>query len=116
MPITSVRVGAVDYPIRYMSAAHIAAEDLFGVFMPHRYILINPNQAPSIMASTIIHECIHAIFEGNGIKTPLSEEDACSVLEGPLVAFIRDNPALIKAILAAGKKGTEIKLAPAVDD
>lgn len=62
-----------------------------------------PALAPVQVASTILHECLHAMLYIYGLHHVLrldeaNEEILVSVLEPAIFAFIRDNPALIKEI------------------
>jgi len=60
---------------------------------------------PALLADTILHEVIHAIFFAFGIPNrKLKEEQIALTLAGPLLMVARDNPALV-AWLAALLRG-----------
>lgn len=115
MPITSVRIGTLEFPIRFLTPDDLAEDNTLGEFNQSEGIFINPNQSPANMASTVMHECLHAMHYAYRIRKRLNEEGMCEAWEGPMLALIRDNPALVKALSAASKRGVPLKFLPAED-
>lgn len=63
-------------------------------------ILIKTGQEPLESASTILHEIFHGFVYVSGLQLKSKdEEQIVSAFSNGLVAFIRDNPRLSKAIL-----------------
>lgn len=99
-----VRIGALDYPVLLATPEDEGWGEYQGIYYPDSHIELAPDQFPSLMASTLLHECLHGIFTVYGIvPAGQKQENLCLALEGPLLAFIRDNPGVIKAIQQAAK-------------
>jgi hypothetical protein len=111
MSIKSVRIGAFNFSMKLVEPSGDDTESTLGTFC-FDGIKINKDQEPSMMASTIIHECIHAMYHVYHIPENQSEEDVCGHLEAPFMAFLRDNGPLVRAIMKACNDGTPIKLLP----
>lgn len=66
-------------------------------------IAYNKDQSDQSLIHTIVHESLHAMIYSYGIRqqfsSPQQEENLVSSLEPALIAWIRDNPALLKLIL-----------------
>lgn len=58
---------------------------------------------PPVIASTIVHEVIHAALDVAGIS-PKAEERIARALEAPILSFIVENKALIAWLQEAAKK------------
>lgn len=97
-----VRIGHVNFPVRWESEDNDEYGENMGSFDAISGIEIHPDQSPSEAATTLIHEVVHAI--ANVYRFPpkiASEEKLCLLLEGPLAAFIRDNREVVTAIQEA---------------
>jgi len=73
-------------------------------------LLIDPNQSPSVMASSLLHEALHAVWEVHQIPSTVTEEEACAHLEGPLLEFLVENYGLIQALRMAVLKDKPLPL------
>lgn len=73
------------------------------------HIQLLGTQSPDCMASTMVHELIHAIHFSYGLKNK-REEEMCLALEGPLLGLIADNPRLCVALRKAVKQGVPLNL------
>lgn len=58
-------------------------------------IFIQSNLKPRSMVETILHEVYHSIFSACGIPTELTEEQACSMLSGPMLLVMLENKDLL---------------------
>ena len=98
-----LRVGHADYAVMFMDPdTHDSCGTNLGECdNTHHLIVIDPDQPPAEQARTLIHEALHAVWSVYGIPARLTEEGACTRLEGPLLCLIRDNPAMTAAIIAA---------------
>ena len=74
-------------------------------------IAVSRHVSPADQAMILWHEITHAIFHTNNISNEnLNEEDVCRFLEGPWMQVMRDNPALVDALLKASRNGKELPL------
>ena len=84
--------------IRLRGVSHVEAnnQDMLGRFSwQEAEILIRNNIPPALQASVLVHELIHACFAVYNLqRTKLTEEDVCSLLDGPITALFTDNPEL----------------------
>lgn len=95
----NVRIGPYDIPIKWENEEDPDYGSTRGSFDMENGIEIRQDQSPSLQASSLIHECLHAIFEVYNVpREGLGEEEVCEFLEGPLLALIRDNPKLVEDI------------------
>lgn len=62
-------------------------------------ILIHSAMSKSAIDVTLLHEIIHLILSFNGFQEESADEQLVSVMSSALLAFIRDNPDLIKEII-----------------
>lgn len=94
-----VRIGVLTFPIGHARPGDLDESD-YGIFHDTG-IGVAPNLSPDAMASTVVHEIVHAIWHTYKLPETVDEETACRMLEGPLLAFLCDNPALIAQLRAA---------------
>lgn len=106
-----LRVGYADYAVMFMNpATHPGYGANLGQCLTEAHvILVDPEQPPDEMASTVLHEALHAIAAVYRLPEAFTEESMCRSLEGPLLSLIRDNPQLITALVAA-TEGQKMKL------
>jgi hypothetical protein len=109
---TSIKIGPVRYPVTMMSQDYSDDCENLGEFDRLDGISLSPAQSNSEMASTLLHEVIHGCFRTYRLrKSRLTEERVCELLEGPLLAFIADNPAVVQALALAVNEDRRINLA-----
>jgi hypothetical protein len=96
-----VIIGARTFAITE-SAEGFDAED-YGEFHPDHGIQIAPGLSPDAAATTVLHEIVHAIAHVYALPDVLDEESMCGRLEAPLLAFLRDNPTLVRHLTASAK-------------
>jgi hypothetical protein len=104
-----VRIGPYDFTLYALASD----SPNYGEFHMDYGIGIHPDQTPTMMASTVLHEVLHGIHQTYKLPKRMTEEQTCRRLEGPLLAFVRDNPDLIEALRRAGD-GVSIPLAQGV--
>jgi hypothetical protein len=104
-----VRIGPVDYAITAEDIEDPEYGENYGSFHPGDGIEICPEQDPGAMALTVMHEIVHAMWATYKLPEMIDEETAAARLEGPLLAFLRDNPELIRLLVAAAA-GTPLPL------
>lgn len=104
-----VRLGPRRFAIRYTSPDSDDYDTTWGT-QGDDGIELHPEQDPSMMASTLMHEIVHALWSVNCLPDRLGEEDVCRRLEGPLLALIVDNPGLIRALRKAVRKGVPLPI------
>jgi Zn-dependent peptidase ImmA (M78 family) len=95
-----VRIGVLTFPIGHARPGDLDESD-YGIFHDDHGIGVAPALSPDAMASTIMHEIIHAIWHTYKLPETVDEESAARLLEGPMLAFLFDNPALIAQLRAA---------------
>ena len=83
-----VFVAGHEIPVKWMLDE---VEDDLGVYLPDkRCIYIRRNQTNSIIASTVIHEVLHAMFDLMNLKDESKEEDVVSCYEVAVVGVLTD--------------------------
>jgi hypothetical protein len=93
-----VKVGASDIEVRVLPDLDYAGQ----LVIKHNYIEVCEGQGKAQEASTLLHECLHAIFADRWTfydhhdKDHKLEEKVVRDLESGLAAFIKDNPKVIK--------------------
>ena len=107
-----VKVGPRTFSVTLMSPDEPDYTTCRGTCSEHWEIELAGNDTPPEMASTLVHELIHAIHFGYDIPdTDEDKEEAmCLAFEGPLLALIVDNPGLCVALRKAVKQGVPLKL------
>lgn len=58
-------------------------------------ILIDARISPQEQARVLLHEILHAVWDIRNMPKSVTEELACSLLDGALATVIRDNPILL---------------------
>jgi hypothetical protein len=92
--IETVQVGPLTLPVVALSD-----DDSVGEYRPRPTpcIAISGDLTGRVRAMAVLHEALHAIADLYGL--PLDERDV-QTLELTLTALIRDNPALVDALVA----------------
>lgn len=95
----SVRVGHRAVPVALRRFDDPAE---YGQYLLHRdRIEINQSLGPSLRASVLVHEILHAMFATAMIPVDdATEETVIRALTPQILALIRDNPRLIAALAA----------------
>lgn len=76
--------------------------DFNGFYMPEpRTISIDPEVSPFEQADTLLHECIHALWDALEMGKRVTEENTATRLGTGLAELFRDNPALLPILAAA---------------
>jgi hypothetical protein len=105
----AIKVGGFDYELTIQSdwLKNSEGENSWGLcdFANRKFQIGNTAGVPSVreLASTLLHEIMHAIWDQYYLGKKASEENAIRALEQGLVGIFRDNPKLgpwlIKAIV-----------------
>lgn len=111
-----LRVGHHDYSL----VALPEDDDDFGQIAgdccrPTLTIRVDLTAPPTDQADTLLHEALHAIWQVYGLPAKVTEEEAATRLAGPLLALLRDNPEVVKAVLGT-TAGVPLKLPDEDDD
>lgn len=103
----SLRVGPYRYSLRYLPRAHPILCDEEGVNDSignldgdKETLSIADDLSPGAARATLVHELIHAIFGVVGASqwpgwSEELEELLCASMEAPLLAALKDNPAVV---------------------
>lgn len=100
---TTIRVGAMDYTVKPWDPR--AAHNTGALGMCDRCsntILLMTGMVPQKEAEVLLHEVVHAAYDGSGLNTnhERSEEQIVNVLGYMWLQLIRDNPALMEYLQA----------------
>lgn len=102
-----IKIGSQSYPVHWQDNECPSNRDkngpIYGSCSEDDGIELNPELSPPVAASTAIHEVLHMICRVYRIKPRMSEEQMCLTLEGPLLAFLTDNPRFVNQLRAAAK-------------
>lgn len=99
---SSVRIGAHDYSLEFMDrqAADQRIHGNFGMIdRNHHRIFVDRSWSPRKTMETILHEALHACYYEWELQEGDDEERIVAALGKALVAAIRDNQGLFKALL-----------------
>tara|TARA_R100001510_G_scaffold32925_1_gene29415 strand:- start:16357 stop:16752 length:396 start_codon:yes stop_codon:yes gene_type:complete len=100
--IGSVRIGGLDLPVLVDPSL-----ESFGEFDPvGRVIRVGTGMAPEVLASTIIHEVLHAIDDALDLRLG---ERGVRAIETGLVAAARDDPGQARRWLAGLLAGPRVR-------
>ncbi len=92
-----IKVSGFTIAIEEWESSEAAAQGKYGMFSPHQLkIQVDTSIDPQIVAETLLHEVLHAIFWANIIDTTLDEEPVVEKTSLGLFQVLRDNPNLIK--------------------
>lgn len=96
-----VLVSPLAYDVRAITPAESSLRIVAGFCrVENGDIAVDMAMSPDAQAATLVHELIHAMFyAGNLPSEELTEEQVCCGLEMPLLRLLRDNPALIQALV-----------------
>ena len=103
IPVKQIRVGPFVYSV--IPLPKDEAVKTYGMFDAdaQKILLREKFSSPAQEAETVLHEVGHAIFEVMGLTDKDSEERTVAQFSCGLAMVIRDNPALIKWIVASLK-------------
>ena len=95
IPFKSIRVGPFTIPIKTMGADE--AEKNLGAFSAEKMIIwLHPKlENEQILAETLLHEIMHAIYFVFGVKEKDRQERVVSQMSVGMASAIADNPKLI---------------------
>lgn len=101
MRITSLRIGAKTYTVQPTSPSDLADEGRQADVCHRTAVIRVTNEGrPQHLASLLIHESLHAIFDDSGIEIPREEEERfVSILTPRIAAYLRDNPDAVRELL-----------------
>ena len=83
--------------------------DSYGEYSRHGIDLLATQDATS-MASTLVHECLHAMWDVYGLPESVNEEELCLKLEAPVLAFLVDNVGVVQALRKAVLRGEPLPI------
>jgi hypothetical protein len=95
---TKVKVGALDYEIRWHDKDWHDSTNCRGeIVFPQQRINLADDLPPQELASTFLHEVIHAILQhydraGDNRDIPISRENVCEYCSYGIQMVWRDNP------------------------
>jgi hypothetical protein len=103
----SIVVGAYTYSVEVDQTAIDAASREQGTRLSgsadhlRQCIALDPSLGPDALAETLMHECLHAMFQQAGCHGMDNEDvERIVVLAGhQLVEFVRDNPELVAFVM-----------------
>lgn len=96
-----VKVGHIDVIVRGNDGPIGDTEDAGQWDGTKGECVINTQQSPALIAETVIHELMHALWLNAGLPGRASEERAVNSLSKGLSSLIRDNPELIRQLARA---------------
>lgn len=97
----TIRIGYQDFTLRMQPYSIETAGEYGHTHKVNSVISVNLMGNSIEQVNTLIHECLHAIYHTQGIKTDGDvEELVVNSLANGLVQMIRDNPQLIEYILS----------------
>lgn len=95
-----IRIGYQDYTLKMQPYSLETTGEYGHTNRVNSVISVNQMGNQVEQVNTLIHECLHAIYHTQGIKTDVdTEELVVNSLANGLVQMIRDNPQLIEYIL-----------------
>jgi hypothetical protein len=103
IPVKQIRVGPFVYAVKPLPKDEAARTygmhdgDLLEISLRDKFA------SPAQAAETTIHEVLHALYQTMGLNDKDNEERTVGQLACGLAMVIRDNPALIKWIVASLK-------------
>ncbi len=110
-PFASIRVGPVDYEIRWYGNAEEGAFGYRGL-VNHNLAIVwfNGEAPPTQMAVTFLHEVMHAVQTNGHLADEHKCEDCTEIASTGLTAFWRDNPEVMRwwmGLIMPGKGFTD---------
>lgn len=105
---SQVWIGPVRYQIRRDHRSEISADahNARAITIPHRAAIeVDIGLAPEQLPLTVMHECLHALFD-NGVEKLLSDhheelaEQVIQCLAAPLLDMLKVNPNLVEFLTA----------------
>ena len=95
----AVKVGGFNLLIKGFTPLESKSKQLRGELSWHQQsITLDMNEHPALLAETLIHEVLHAIYRAYDLQGEDDEERTTTTLGLGIVQVVRDNPVLIKAI------------------
>ncbi len=96
-----LKIGALTVPVSLVTADDI--DGSFGMFSTkNQNIRICKEVVEAQRGATLLHEALHAMFWDAGLNTKFNKDDEeilVRVLEGRLLAFLKDNPKAVEYIV-----------------
>ena len=87
--ITNIKIGPYDYTVIH---GPIISEDS-GLCLPSKLeIYINTHESEERETDTLLHECLHALWDVFNLGESCDEETAVRALASGLIMLIKDNP------------------------
>lgn len=102
-----VRVGHVRYEVRYEKGLSSTAGAAGVCGTDTQTVLIDPDLGPDATRETVLHELLHALVDYADLDVRLAdvekalEERVVNSLAPVLLAALRDNPTLVKFLVAS---------------
>ena len=98
-----INIGPFPFELRPDAVACAAGNVNGSMMADSQVILLSPNNAKEAIQETLIHECLHAIWDKTylGIKYPDTDNDSegellIRTLAPYLLGLLKDNPELVK--------------------
>lgn len=94
-PPTTIRILHLNWGLAFVDPAVAEQADAYGwTDKVRQKIFVSASLRPRMTAEVVLHEVLHAIFASCGIPDEITEEQACSMLSGPLLLVMLENPEL----------------------
>ena len=103
--IKSIRIGYRTYKIKEWSEAELVTTESFGQCDKQRGIIyVCAHLDPVVVADTLLHEILHAVWHEYGCQDDDREERIVHTLASGLIQVMRDNPSAIRYLLKLTKE------------
>ena len=89
--IKKIRIGAIDYKVE-CAKRDKDVDDFGSTRTQTATIIYKSEQTSQQLANTLLHECLHAIWDEFDLKDKEDEESVCTKMANGLCALIRNNP------------------------
>lgn len=98
MPLPKkIRIGYKDYQVIPVKIQHPDLSEAFGLCdNVGAKIFVRTDMAPEMVADTLLHEIMHAVWYYMGLDDRELEENAINRLSSGLICAMIDNPDLLK--------------------
>jgi hypothetical protein len=94
LPPRRIVIGPYEYRV-VVDADRIPA-DLYGLCDKGKHVIsLHPEQSPTRLRSTLVHELLHALCDLTGVDDDKAEERIVTVLAPAVLALLQDNPRLV---------------------
>lgn len=96
-----VKIGFRDFDVQMRTTQEMNEERALGLCVADRAVIfLDEGLDPQLMAETLLHETLHAVWHVQCLPAKLDEEKAVTGLSKGLAGVLRDNPELVKFIIA----------------